>query len=77
MLVDSAIAGNARAQSVVVGALTRIGDAEDGEAPSLTPDDREIFDAYVGASLPAKPTRHHPRPSAKSIGAGILTRNRA
>jgi hypothetical protein len=50
-LVDSAIAGNARAQSVVVDALTRIGDAEDSEAPSLTPDDREILDAYVGSEL--------------------------
>lgn len=50
-LVDSAIAGNARAQSVVVGALARIGDAEDSEAPSLTPDDREILDAYVGGEL--------------------------
>jgi len=50
-LVDSAIAGNARAQSVVVGALARIGDAEESESPSLTPDDREILDAYVGGEL--------------------------
>ena len=33
-LVDSAIAGNARAQSVLVGALARIGDAEEHE-PSV------------------------------------------
>jgi hypothetical protein len=50
-LVDAAIAGNARAQSVVVGALARMGDAEESEAPSLTPDDREILDAYVGGEL--------------------------
>ena len=50
-LVDSAIAGNARSQSVVIGALARIGDAEDSEAPSLTPDDREILDAYVGGEI--------------------------
>jgi glycine/D-amino acid oxidase-like deaminating enzyme len=35
----------------LVGALARIGDAEDSEAPSLTPDDREILDAYVGGEL--------------------------
>ena len=50
-LVDAAIAGNARAQSVVIGALARMGDAEESEAPSLTPDDREILDAYVGGEL--------------------------
>ena len=50
-LVDAAIAGNARAQSVVVGALARMGDPEESEAPSLTPDDQQILDAYVGGEL--------------------------
>jgi hypothetical protein len=50
-LVDTAIAGNARAQSLVVGALARLGDAENSEAPPLTPDDMEILDAYVGGEL--------------------------
>jgi hypothetical protein len=50
-LVDSAITGNARAQSLVVGALARLGDAENSEVPSLTPDDKEILDAYVGGEL--------------------------
>lgn len=50
-LVDSAIAGNARAQSVLVSALARIGDADDQESPALTPDDQEILNAYVGAEL--------------------------
>jgi hypothetical protein len=50
-LVDAAIAGNARAQAVVVGALARIGDLEESEAPSLTPDDQEILDAYVAGEL--------------------------
>jgi Family of unknown function (DUF5681) len=45
-LVDSAVAGNARAQSLVVSALARLGDTENSEAPSLTPDDREILDAF-------------------------------
>ena len=45
-LVDSAITGNARAQSLVVSALARLGDGENSEAPSLTPDDREILDAF-------------------------------
>jgi hypothetical protein len=49
-LVDSAIAGNARAQSLVVGALARLGN-ENTEAPPLTPNDKEILDAYVGGEL--------------------------
>jgi uncharacterized membrane protein len=56
-LVDSAIAGNARAQSIVVGALARLGDAENSEAPPLTLDDREILDALkrrTGEKSPAE-----------------------
>jgi len=50
-LVDSAIAGDARAQSVLVGVLARIGEADEHDAASLTPDDRDILDAYVGGEL--------------------------
>jgi len=50
-LVDSAIAGNARAQSVVVAALARIGDADAHESPALTPDDQDILEAFVGGEL--------------------------
>ena len=50
-LVDAAIGGNARSQSLVVGALARLGDAENSEAPPLTADDKEILEAYVGGEL--------------------------
>jgi hypothetical protein len=48
-LVDSAIAGNARAQAIIVAMLTRMGDTEENAAAGLTADDREIIDAYVGS----------------------------
>ena len=50
-LVDSAIAGDARAQSVLISVLARIGEEEEHEAASLMPDDRKILDAYVGGEL--------------------------
>jgi hypothetical protein len=50
-LVDSAIAGDTRAQSLVIGTLTRIGDVEDNEPHALTSNDREILDTYVGGEL--------------------------
>jgi hypothetical protein len=50
-LVDAAIACDARAQSVLIGALTRIGDVDEHEPASLTPEDQEILDAYVGDEL--------------------------
>ena len=50
-LVDAAIGSNARAQSLVVGALVRLGDAENSEATPLTADDKEILEAYVGGEL--------------------------
>jgi uncharacterized protein DUF5681 len=57
-LVDTAIAGDARAQSLLIGALARMGDAEErkgdaeeNEAASLTADDREILDAYMGSEV--------------------------
>jgi hypothetical protein len=50
-LVDTAIAGDARAQSLLIGALARMGDAEENEAASLTADDQEILDAYMGGEV--------------------------
>lgn len=72
-LVDAAIAGNARAQSVVVGALARMGDPEESEAPSLTPDDQQILDAYVGGELQRRATEADAAPAStgdEAIGAG-------
>jgi Family of unknown function (DUF5681) len=63
-LVDAAIAGNARAQSLVVGALARLGDGEKSEAPPLTPDDKEILDAYVGGELKRRGDETDERPPA-------------
>jgi hypothetical protein len=45
-LVNSAIAGNARAQSLLIGALLRIGEIDQNEVPSLTLGDRAILDTY-------------------------------
>lgn len=50
-LVDTTIAGDARAQSLLIGALARMGDAEENEAASLTADDQEILDAYMGSEV--------------------------
>lgn len=50
-LIDTAIAGDGRAQALLVSTLARVGDVEDSEPESLTPDDREILDAYVGGEL--------------------------
>jgi uncharacterized protein DUF5681 len=50
-LVNAAIAGNARAQTLLVGALLRIGELEENEAASLTSDDQAILDAYVGGEF--------------------------
>jgi hypothetical protein len=55
-LVDSAIAGNARAQAIIVAVLTRMGDTEENAAAGLTADDREILDAYVGSELERRGT---------------------
>jgi Family of unknown function (DUF5681) len=50
-LVDSAVAGNARAQSLLIGALIRIGEPEENAPASLTSDDDAILAAYVGGEL--------------------------
>ncbi len=50
-LVDSAVAGDVRAQSLLVGVLARIGEPEQIEAASPASDDQAILDAYVGGEL--------------------------
>jgi len=50
-LVDSAIAGDGRAQALLVSVLGRIRDVEENDPSSLAPDDKEILDAYVGGEL--------------------------
>lgn len=62
MLVDSAIDGNARAQSLLVGALVRIGEPQENEAASLASDDQAILDAYVGGELKRRANETDPAP---------------
>jgi hypothetical protein len=50
-LVAAAISGDAKAQALLLAAITRIGEADEEEPVSLSPDDREILDAYVGDEL--------------------------
>ncbi len=64
-VVDAAIAGDARAQAVLVGALARIGDVEANEPDAIAPDDREILEAYVGGRLER---RSHETDAAPSPG---------
>ena len=58
-LVDTAIAGDARAQSLLIGALARMGDADENEGASLTADDQRFWTPIWAARSragPAKPT---------------------
>ena len=50
-LVAAAISGDAKAQALLLAAITRIGEADEEEPTSLSPDDREILDSYVGDEL--------------------------
>jgi uncharacterized protein DUF5681 len=63
-LVDTAIGGDARAQSLVVSALARIGDAEESEAVAMTAEDRAILDAYVGDELEHRADETESAPSS-------------
>ena len=56
-IVDSAIAGDARAQAMLVGALARLGDVEADDQNAIAPDDREILDAYVGGEVERRANR--------------------
>jgi len=66
-LVDTAIAGDGRAQSVLVGVLARIGDAEDAVATPLKSDDQAILDAYVGGELKRRANDSGAAPSTDEI----------
>jgi len=50
-LVNSAVAGNARAQALLVGALLRMGEPEESGSDSLTPNDQAILEAYLAGEL--------------------------
>jgi hypothetical protein len=63
-LVNAAIAGDARAQALLVSALARIGDVEDNEPDELTSDDREILESYVGGELKRRANDTGAAPSA-------------
>lgn len=55
-LVDAAIAGEARAQSLLIATLTRMGGVEDEEPSTLTAGDREILGDFVGDELNRRAT---------------------
>ena len=50
-LVNSAVAGNARAQALLVGALLRMGEPEESGSDSLTSNDQAILEAYLAGEL--------------------------
>jgi len=50
-LVDAAIGGDARAQALLVSALSRLGDSSGTETAPPSGDDQAILDAYVGGEL--------------------------
>jgi Family of unknown function (DUF5681) len=50
-LVNSAVAGNPRAQALLVGALLRMGEPEESGPDSLTSNDQAILEAYLGGEL--------------------------
>lgn len=56
----TAIAGNARAQSLLVGELARISESDEEEPTSLTPEDGEILEAYVSGELERRTTDSDP-----------------
>jgi len=66
-LVNSAVAGNARAQALLVGALLRMGEPEESGSDSLTSNDQAILEAYLAGELKrrADKTTAAPDPSEK------------
>lgn len=50
-LVEAAIGGNGRAQTLIVGFLGRLGEADDQVEQPLTTDDHEILEAYRAGEL--------------------------
>jgi hypothetical protein len=63
-LVDAAISGDARAQALVLGALTRFGESAEHEALPLSANDQEIVEAYVGS----EPVAIDSAPAASETG---------
>lgn len=57
-----AVAGDARSQALLVGALLRFGESEENEAASLASDDQAILDAYVGGELKRRADRSDAAP---------------
>jgi hypothetical protein len=55
-LVAAAISGDARAQALLLAAITRIGEADEEDQASLSPDDSEILQAYVSGELERRTT---------------------
>jgi hypothetical protein len=65
-LVDGAIAGDARTQSLLVGLLARIGETEANEEVLLSTEDREILDDYVGGEVKRRTDEPHATPPSGS-----------
>jgi hypothetical protein len=54
-MIAAAMSGNARAQSLLLGMIERLGEAEESEPDALSAEDRELLDAHLrdeGASAP-------------------------
>jgi Family of unknown function (DUF5681) len=69
-LVDSAIAGNARAQSILCSVLTRLGVPDEAESKPLTPDDQALLDEYVGDELRRRAAEAKPMSAGDHSKAG-------
>lgn len=68
-IVDSAIAGNARAQAILVSVLTHHGSDEiDAETERLTPDDRAILEDYVGDEIKRRTALTNPTETNAKLG---------
>jgi hypothetical protein len=54
-MIAAAMSGNARAQSLLLGMIERLGEAEESEPDALSAEDRELLDAHLrdeGAGTP-------------------------
>jgi hypothetical protein len=69
-LVDSAIAGNARAQSILCSFLTRLGDAHDDESKPPNLDDQALLEDYVSDELNRRAAESKPVSIGNDSNAG-------
>jgi len=70
-LVDSAIDGNARAQSILCTVLTRLGDPRDEpDSRPLTSEDQALLDDYVGDELKRRAGEAEPAVTLDDSNAG-------